>query len=65
MAPCVNICDIDMVVEGLARQAELESQVHSEAREALESCLCCVAREKLKKDPPEEYTVTLCFYHFC
>ena len=50
---------------GGAGQAELESQVHSEAWEAWESCLCCVAHEKLKKDPPEEFTVTLFFYHVC
>jgi len=89
MAPCVNIRDIDVVVEGLDDpgtlaeeiitsapvaklrsinltfisdvKAELESRVHFEAWEALESYLCYVADEKLKKDTPEEFTVNLFF----
>ena len=88
MAPCVNIRDIDVVVElsepgALAREivtsaplaklrsisltfdceikADLESQVDFEAWEAFESYLCYVADEKLKKDPPEKFTVTLFF----
>ena len=89
IAPCVNIRDIDVVVEGLddpgalAQEIitsapvaklrsialtfdsdikdELESRVHFGAWEVLESYLCYVADEKLKKDTPEEFTVTLFF----
>jgi hypothetical protein len=42
-------------------KADLESQVDFEAWEAFESHLCYVADKKLKKDPPEEFVVTLFF----
>ena len=42
-------------------QADLGSQVDFEAWEAFESYLCHVADKKLKKDPPEEFAVTLFF----
>jgi hypothetical protein len=42
-------------------KADLASQVDFEAWEALESHLCYVADKRLKKDPPEEFVVTLFF----
>ena len=42
-------------------EGELDSQVDFAAWETLESYLCYIADEKLKKDPPEKFAVALLF----
>ena len=59
-APVAKLRSVSLTFESDVK-AELESRVHFEGREALESYLCYVADEKLKKDTPEEFTVTLFF----
>jgi len=59
-APIAKLRSICLIFDCKVK-ADLESQVDFGAWEAFESRLCHVADMKLKKDPPEEFIVTLFF----
>lgn len=62
-APTAKLRSICLIFDCKVK-ADLASQVNFEAWEALESHLCYIADKKSKKDPPEEFTVTLFFTPF-
>ena len=59
-APTSKLRSICLIFDCRVR-ADLESEVDFEAWAPFESHLCYIADKKLKKDPPEEFTVTLFF----
>jgi len=59
-APIAKLRSVCLIFDCKVK-ADLESGVDFEAWEAFESHLCYVADRKLKKDPPEEFIVTLFF----
>jgi len=59
-APVTKLRSICLIFDCKVK-ADLGSQVDLEAWEAFENHLCYIADKKLKKDPPEEFTVTLFF----
>lgn len=59
-APITKLRSICLIFDCNVK-ADLASQVNFEAWEALERHLCYIADQKLKKDPPEKFTVTLFF----
>lgn len=59
-APIAKLRSICLILDCKVK-ADLASQVDLGAWEALESHLCYIADQKLKKDPPEKFVVTLFF----